>query len=144
MKSVKSLQANIAELKSGGNRGNNPLKLTKSSGSATLPEIGSKVCGKGPPPMRPGNEDDTDSNDEFKSSDEDNHMFLLSEVSIAFMEAVFKTKMNATGRRKQWQSLGFQTANGQKNLNLTHSLHQPFPKISSKLTAPLTKLRDSG
>ena len=61
VKSVKSLQANIAEQKSGGNRGNNPLKRTKSSGSATLPQIGSKVGGKGPPPMRPGDEDDTNS-----------------------------------------------------------------------------------
>ena len=76
--------------------------------------------------MKPGDEDDADSNDEFKSSDEDNHMFLLSEVSIAFMEAVFKTKMNATSRRKQWQSFGFQTANGQKNLNLTIYYSQKY------------------
>ena len=89
-------------------------------------------------------EDDADSNDKFESSDEDDHMFSLSEVGSAFMEAAFKTKMKAFARRKKMVKLGFLTANDQKHPNLTHLLLLPSPKTLLKLTMPPTKLKDSG
>ena len=89
-------------------------------------------------------EDDADSYDEFESSDKDDHMFSLSEVGSAFMEAAFKTKMKAFARRKKMVKLGFLTANGQKHLNLIHLLLLPSSKTSLKLTTPSTKLKDSG
>ena len=97
----------MAELKSGGNGTNKPLTQNEPSGSATLPQTGSKVRGKTPPHKRARDKDDADSNDEFESSDEDDHVFSLSEVGSAFMEAAFKTKMNASARRKKMAKLGF-------------------------------------
>ena len=49
LKTVKSLQSDMAELKSGGNETNNLLTQSEPTGSATLPQIGSEVRGKSPP-----------------------------------------------------------------------------------------------
>ena len=143
VKTIKSFQCDMVELKSG-NEANKLLTQTELSGSATLPQTGSKVCSKSPLHKRVRDEDDADSYDEFESSDEGDHVFSLSEVGSAFMEAAFKTKMKAFARRKKMVKLGFLPANGQKHPNLTHLLLLPSSKTSLKLTTPFTKLKDSG
>ena len=87
------------ELKRGGNRANNPSTQTEQTGLTTLPQSGSKVSGKNPPHQRSRDEDDANSNDCFESSNEDDHVFLLLEAGSAFIETVFKSKMNVTLRR---------------------------------------------
>ena len=99
LQTVKTLQSNMAELKSGGNGANNPP-------NSNSPKHGSKVRGKNPPHKRLRDEDDTNSNDDFESSDEDDHVFSLSEVGNTFMEMAFSSKMNATSRRKKMAKLG--------------------------------------
>jgi len=103
---VKSLQSDMAELKSGGIEANNLPTQTDPASLATLPQSGSEVRGKSLPRKKPREEDDADSNKEFESSDEDDHVFSLSNVGNAFMETAFKSKMNATLRRKKMAKLG--------------------------------------
>lgn len=127
LKTVKSLQSDMAELKSGGNEANNPL--LEPTGSATLPQIGSEVRGKSPPRKRSRDEDDADSNDELaESDDEDDHVFSLSEVGSAFMEAAFKSKMNATARRKKMAKLGVPDCKWSKAPELDAFIASTVPK----------------
>ena len=105
VKTVKLLQSDMAELKSGGNGVNKLLTQTEPSGSATLPQTGTRVCGKSPPRKGARDKDYADLNDKFKLSDEDGHMFSLSEVGSTYMEAAFKNKMNASARMKKMAKL---------------------------------------
>ena len=118
----------MADLKSGGNGANKPLTQNEPSGSATLPQTGSEVRGKSPPRKRARDEDDADSNDEFESSDEDDHVFSLSEVGSAFMEAAFKTKMNASARRKKMAKLGLPDCKWSKAPELDTFIASTVPK----------------
>ena len=104
LQTVKTLQSDMAELKSGGNGAYNSPTQTKPNGLATLPQSSSEVHGKSPPRKRSRDKDDADSNDD-QSSDEYDHVFSLSEVSNAFMETAFKSKMNTTSRRKKMAKL---------------------------------------
>ena len=106
LQTVKTLQSDMAELKSGSNGANNPPTETEPNGLTTLPQSGSEVRGKSPPRKRLRDEDNANSNDD-ESSDEDDHVFSLSEVgNNAFMETAFKSKMNATSRRIKMAKLG--------------------------------------
>ena len=96
LQTIKMLQPDMVEMKSRGNGANNPPTQTNPTGHAILPQSGSEECGKSPTRKRSRDKDDAYSNDNFESSDEDNHVFSLSEVSNAFMETAFKSEMNAT------------------------------------------------
>ena len=143
VKTVKSLQSDMAELKSGGNGANKPLTQNETSGSATLPQTGSEVLGKSPPHKRARDEDDADSHDEFESSDEDDHVFSLSEVGSTFMEAVFKTKMNASARRKKMAKLQLPNCKWSKAPELDTFIASTVPKDVVKADNTPTKLKDS-
>ena len=115
------------ELKSGGNGANNPPTQTKPNSLATLPQSGSKVRGKSPPLKRSRDEENADSNDD-QSSDKDDHVFSLLEVGNAFMEIVFKSKMNATSRRKKMVKLGIPDCKWSKAPKLDTFIATIIPK----------------
>ena len=127
LQTVKTLQSDMVELKSGGNGANNPPTQTKPNGLATLLQSGSEVRGKSPPRKRLRDEDDADSNDD-QSSDEDDHVFSLSEVGSAFMETAFKSKMNATSRRKKMAKLGIPDCKWSKAPELDAFIASTIPK----------------
>ena len=127
LQTVKTLQSDMAELKSGGNGANNPPTQTEPNGLATLPQSGSEVRGKSPPRKRSRDEDDADSNDD-QSSDEDDHVFSLSEIGNAFMETAFKSKMNATSRRKKMAKLGIPDCKWSKAPELDAFIASTIPK----------------
>ena len=127
LQTVKTLQSDMAELKSGGNGANNPPTQTEPNGLATLPQSGSEVRGQSPPRKRSRDEDDADSNDD-QSSDEDDHVFSLSEVGNAFMETAFKSKMNATSRRKKMAKLGIPDCKWSKAPELDAFIASTIPK----------------
>ena len=143
LQTVRTLQSDMAELKSGGNGANNLPIQTEPNGLATLPQSGSKVCGKSPPRKRWRDEDNADSNDN-QSSDEDDHVFSLSEVGNAFMETAFKSKMNATSRRKKMAKLGIPDCKWSKAPDLDTFIASTIPKDVVKVTMSLTRPRDSG
>ena len=104
------------------------LTQTHPSNLATLPQSGSKVHGKNPPHKRLRDEDDTNSNDDFESSDEDDHVFSLSEVGNTFMEMAFNSKMNATSRRKKMAKLGIPDCKWSKAPELDKFIASTIPK----------------
>ena len=100
--SVKTLQAEVAALKDGATGGSSSQLLL-----ATLLQMDSTVSGKDQPIERLRSEKGEDSEEEPLSSDkEDDHVFTLMEVGSAFMEIAFKSKLNATSRKKKMAKLG--------------------------------------
>ena len=61
LKTMKSLQSDMAELKSRSNGVNDPPNQTKLASLSTLLQINSKVHGKSPPCKRPRDEEDVNS-----------------------------------------------------------------------------------
>lgn len=102
--SVKSLQSDMAALKSGAIGGSNSQPPT---GDTTLLQTNSAVSGKDPPAKWQRSEEREDSEEDPPSSDEDKENILkLLETGSAFMDTAFKSKTNAASRKK-WQSSGF-------------------------------------
>ena len=127
LKTVKMLQSDMAKLKSRGNGANNPPTQSDSTGLATLPQSGSKVRGKSSLRKSSRDNDDANSNDE-QSSNEDDHMFSLLEVGNAFMETAFKSKMNATSRRKKMVKLRIPDCKRSKGPDLDAFIASTIPK----------------
>jgi len=94
---MKTLQANMAKLKSGTTGGSNsPINQ---SGRATLPSNGSDVCGN--PRKRHFSGEETDSSDGEVDDDEGDDTFRLSEEGDAFIETAFKSRFDDTARGKK-------------------------------------------
>ena len=91
---VKSLQADMVELKSGATGGSN--LLIDQSGRATLPSNGSKVSGN-PRKRRLSGE----AMDLSEGSDKGDDAFRLSKEDNAFIEAAFKSRFDDTARGKK-------------------------------------------
>ena len=105
---VKTLQAEVAALKSG---------ATSGSGSqpplASLSQTNSAVSGKDPLVKWLRSEEGEDSEEQpLSSEEEDDQVFTLSEPGTSFMETAFKSKLNANARRNKWQSWACPTVDG--------------------------------
>ena len=109
--SVKTLQANGTALKSSRATGGNNL-LTNKSGHATLPENGNETGGNPRKRQRSGYDSDSSDNDNPGGDDEGDNTFKLSEDGGAFIEAVFKTRLDDATRTKKRRSSGFLTLSG--------------------------------
>lgn len=126
VKTVQTIQADMAALKSGATGGSNPP--AGFSGLATLPQNGSDVRGS-PPRKRLRDEDEGESSDEaHSSSDEEDQVFTLSEAGSAFMETAFKSKMNAASRKKKMAKLGLPDCKFSKAPELDSFIASTIPK----------------
>ena len=122
--SVKTLQAEVAALKSGATGGS-----SSQPSLATLSQTDSAVSGKDLPVKRLRSEEGEDSEEEPLSSDEeDDHVFTLSEAGSAFMETAFKSKLNATSRRKKMAKLGMPDCTWTKAPELDSFIASTIPK----------------
>ena len=96
---VKGLQAEMAELKSGATGGSNPP--TDKSGRATLLE-GSDVRGNPRKRQLPGEEaGSSDDENPLTDKEEGGTTFSLSEEGDAFIEAAFKSRLDNDSRGKK-------------------------------------------
>ena len=140
------IQTEVAALKSGATGGSSSQLP---SGVATLSQTGSVVSGGTEPPskrLKTGEEGEDSEPKEpgLSSDDEDDNTFSLSEAGSAFMETAFKSKMNATSRRKKMAKLGFPTVNGRSRPNWTHlSPLLSLKRLLRMITRP-RRLRDCG
>ena len=118
LSTVKDLQSKVAALKSRATGGTNLPTITTQSGDEPGQDAqllhGSGMGDNNSPPAKKRKENREKSNEEAadSSNDEDN-TFTLSKARTAFMEATFKTKLNAAARKKKISSLGFLIVNRQ-------------------------------
>ena len=109
--SVKDPRSKVAALKSGATGGIIPLTGTTQGGDepgqdAQLPH-GSGTNDINAPPAKKRKENGEESDEEAAdSSDDEDNIFTLSKAGTAFMETAFKTKLNATARKKKISKLG--------------------------------------
>jgi len=102
--------------------------LSRPTQPVLLPQTSSNVRGKSLPHKRLKEDNDVDSNDDFASSDEEDHVFTLSEVGSTFMEVAFKTKMNASTRKKRMAKLRFPDCKWSKAPELDAFIASTVPK----------------
>ena len=123
LSTVKDLQMEVAILKSGATGGS-----SSHPPMATLSQNDSAVCGKDPPVKRVRSEEGEISEEDPPSSDEDNDdTFTLTEAGSAFMEAAFKTKLNAASRKKM-AKLGTPNCRWTKSPELDSFIASTIPK----------------
>ena len=121
---VKSLQADMAEIKSGATGGNNPP--TDQPGRATLPLVGSDASGN--PRKRRLSGEETDSSDGEVDDEGDDTRFRLSEEGEAFIEAAFKSRLNDTARGKKKAKLGLPESKWLESPQLDSVIATSIPK----------------
>ena len=131
--SVKDLRSEVAAHKSGATGGIIPLTGTTQGGDepgqdAQLPH-GSGTSDINAPPAKKRKENREESCKEAanSSNDEDN-TFTLSEAGTAFMEAAFKTKLNATARKRKIGKLGLPDCKWTKSPELDAFIASSIPK----------------
>ena len=126
LSTVKDLQTEVAVLKNGatGDSSSHPPM-------ATLSQNDSAVHGKDPPVKRVRSEEGEISEKDPPSSDEDNDdTFTLTEAGSAFMEAAFKTKLNAASRKKKMAKLGTPDCRWTKSPELESLIASTIPQGS--------------
>ena len=103
-----------------------------------------------PRQKRKENREESDEEAADSSDDEDN-TFTLSEAGTAFMEATFKTKLNATAKKRKISKLGlpdckwtksseldaFMASNIPKEVVKNDNTEQKIQKLWPEATAPL-------
>ena len=145
IKTVKSLQSGIAELKSRGNGVNKLLTQTEPSRSATLPQNGSEIRGKSPLVR------DLERGTRMMPTQMTNLNQVMKMTTCSHFQRLAVPSWRQCSRLKwspllggrRWQSLHFPTVNDQKHLNLIHLLLLPSQRTSLNLTTPPTKLSNS-
>ena len=124
LSTVKGLQTEVAVLKSGATGGS-----SSHPPMATLSQNDSAARGKDPPVKRLRSEEGEISEEDPPSSDEDNdNTFTLTEAGSAFMEAAFKTKLNATSQKKKMAKLGTPDCRWTKSPELDSFIASTIPK----------------
>jgi len=127
---VKGLQAEMAELKSGATGGSNPP--TNKSGCSTLPE-GSNV--RGNPQKRQLPEEEAGSSDDenpLTDEEEGGTTFSLSEEGDAFVEAGFKSRLENDSREKGEAWVSRQQVVEVARTQLVYCLHHPQGHYQSR------------
>ena len=126
---VKSLQADVAELKSGATGGINPP--TGSPGPATLPLNGSEVRGNPRKRQLSGEEAESSGDENIEHVEEEaegDGTFTLSEEGDAFIETAFKSRLDDASRENKKAKLGLPKSKWLKSPQLDPFIASSIPK----------------
>ena len=127
--SVKDLRSEVVALKSGGTGGIIPRPALHKV--AMLPRAVARAILMLPRQKRKENGEESDE-EAANSSDDVDNTFTLSEEGTAFMEAAFKTKLNATARKRKISKLGLPDCKWTKSLELDAFIASSIPKEAVK------------